>query len=270
MNKLCKKILLALFVSILMIMTVATVNAETTPKTDDKATGDIIIESKEKSVNYKITWNCNGGKIGSKKTVITTVKKGSKIKNLVSTPKRSGYIFNGWYTKKNGGTKISKNTVPKMDVIYYAQWTKTGVASKIWGNWQMGYWRYNNLTGKYNMTQQNYFFHANGSFQYFDIDNTSQKFEGKYSVSNGKVYFIECKHYSMSSSNTIKNIEKFGKKNPSKWTGPWSPVVPNRYGKMTTEYKLVSNKDGIFLSIKPISIGDYFHIGTTDTFRKIS
>ena len=270
MNKSGKKILLAFIVSIFMIMAIATVHAETTSKANEKSTGNIIIESKEKSVNHKITWNCNGGKIGSKKTVITAVKIGSKIKNLVSTPKRSGYSFKGWYSKINGGTKITKNTVPKKNVIYYAQWTKTIAASKLVGNWQMGYWRYNNLTGNYNMTQQNYFFYVNGSFQYFDIDNASQKFEGKYSVSNGKVYIKECKHFSMSSSNTKTNIEKFGKKNPSKWTGPWNPVVPNRYGKMTTEYKLVSNKDGIFLSIKPISIGDYFHIGTTDTFRKIS
>ena len=39
--------------------------------------------------------NANGGKIGSKKTVVTTVKKGSKIAKLPATPKLSGYIFSG-------------------------------------------------------------------------------------------------------------------------------------------------------------------------------
>ena len=239
-------------------------------RTEKKDVNNLIKESKEKSLPHNITWNCNGGKIGSKTIISTSVKKGSKIKNLAIAPKRDGYDFKGWYTKKNSGTKITKNTIPKKSVTFYAQWVKKRSVSKIVGKWQMGYWRYNNLTGNYKMTQQNYYFYADGRFQYFDIDSSSEKFEGKYSVSNGKVYIEECRHYKMSSSDTQKNIEKFGKKNLSNWTGSWKPVVPNRYGKMTTEYKLVSNKEGNFLRIKPISIGDYFHIGTTDTFRKVS
>ena len=47
-----------------------------------------------------------------KKTRLTYVKKGSKLGKLLATPKRKGYSFIGWYTKKNSGKKVTKNTKP--------------------------------------------------------------------------------------------------------------------------------------------------------------
>lgn len=76
--------------------------------------------SKEKSVKIKIKWDGNGGKVGTKTEVSTSLKKGSKINKLVITPKRAGYSFKGWYTKKTGGKKISKNTKPTKSVTYFA------------------------------------------------------------------------------------------------------------------------------------------------------
>lgn len=76
-----------------------------------------------KAASNQITWNGNGGKFGIKKTKTTTLKKGAKIK-LPTPPKRTDYVLKGWYTKKSGGIKISKNTIPKKKVIYYAQWLK--------------------------------------------------------------------------------------------------------------------------------------------------
>jgi uncharacterized repeat protein (TIGR02543 family) len=115
--------IISIIAILLFFMAMSTSYAVSTVKTDK--TGEYsVIESKEKAASYKITWNGNGGKIGSKKTVSATVKKGSKIKNLAKTPKRSGYTFKGWYTKKSGGTKISKNTKPTKSVTYYAQWKK--------------------------------------------------------------------------------------------------------------------------------------------------
>ncbi|MBR3003212.1 MAG: InlB B-repeat-containing protein [Clostridia bacterium] len=45
--------------------------------------------------------------------------------NLVlSTPTRTGYTFNGWYTAPTGGTKVTTSTaVPSSSTTYYAQWT---------------------------------------------------------------------------------------------------------------------------------------------------
>ena len=95
-------------------------NIQSTDTTDSSS----VEITKVKAASCKITWNGNSGKIGSKKTIVSTVKKGVKIGKLPTTPKRVGYAFKGWYTKKTGGTKITKNTVAKKGVTYYAQWAK--------------------------------------------------------------------------------------------------------------------------------------------------
>lgn len=142
MIKLVKKLLIVMIVSVFLIsMVTATAYAVTTTKLDKKGTS-AIIESKEKTVKYTITWNGNGGKIGTKNTLTTYVKKGSKINKLATSPKRTGYSFKGWYTKKTGGTKISKNTKPSKSVTYYAQYNKasSGLSTtekKLVGKWNM-------------------------------------------------------------------------------------------------------------------------------------
>jgi len=73
-------------------------------------------------VNVK--WDANGGKIGTAKVTTTTVTKDVKLGKLPKTPKKVGYAFKGWYTKKSGGTKITTNTIAKKKVTYYAQWAK--------------------------------------------------------------------------------------------------------------------------------------------------
>lgn len=75
-----------------------------------------------KSVN--ITFDSNGGKIDKE---VKLIVKNICIRNmkLPKAPIRNGYIFKGWYTKKVGGTRITKNTVvPLTKKTYYAQWTK--------------------------------------------------------------------------------------------------------------------------------------------------
>jgi len=72
----------------------------------------------------KVKWDANGGKIGADKTTISNVKTGAKIEKLPKTPKRTGYTFAGWYTKKSGGKKITTVTKVKKKVTYYAQWKK--------------------------------------------------------------------------------------------------------------------------------------------------
>lgn len=108
----------ALLISLVPLSTVAT-------DTDIKNTFNEKSTVKAKAASIKITWNGNGGKIGTKKTTVTSMKKGSKIGKLPKTPKRTGYALKGWYTKTSGGTKITKNTIPKKKITYYAQWLKT-------------------------------------------------------------------------------------------------------------------------------------------------
>ena len=186
---------LLLFVSILMFsiltVTAATISEQQTYTTDAKD-NSIQIEAKYKKVSTnKITFNANGGKINSKNTVSINVNKGSNIKKFPATPKRTGYTFKGWYTKKTGGTKINKNTKPLKSISYYAQWTKkpsTSTNSKIVGHWEF-YTYYNNEYYSYD-----YIFYNNGKFLYYHKDDavfagfvTSTK--GKYKISNGKISF---------------------------------------------------------------------------------
>ena len=122
--KIINKLFIILIVSVFMVsMVSATVHAVSAPIEKNK---DIIqIEAKEKKIiKYKVTWNGNGGKIASKKTVTTTVKKSSNI-NKLPTPKRTGYTFKGWYTKKTNGKKINKSFKPTKNLILFAQWKKT-------------------------------------------------------------------------------------------------------------------------------------------------
>ena len=70
---------------------------------------------------YTVTFDGNDGtpSVGS---MITTKQK------LTSLPdaSRSKHSFNGWYTEKSGGTKITTDTVFSANTTVYAHWTHTG------------------------------------------------------------------------------------------------------------------------------------------------
>ena len=56
------------------------------------------------------------------KITTQTQKRGETLGTL-QTPTRAGYTFDGWYTERVGGTKITSATkVPDGDVTYYAHW----------------------------------------------------------------------------------------------------------------------------------------------------
>ena len=69
---------------------------------------------------FEITFNANGGSVT---TTSATTGADGKLATL-PTPTRSGYRFDGWYTKAVGGEKITKNTVFTADTTVYAHWTK--------------------------------------------------------------------------------------------------------------------------------------------------
>lgn len=74
---------------------------------------------------YTVTFHANGGYIEKKS--VTKISKvavhGTKIGKL-SSPKRKGYAFLGWYTKKSGGSKIDSSKQIKKTASYYARWAK--------------------------------------------------------------------------------------------------------------------------------------------------
>ena len=188
--------ILILFVSILIFSmltaTAVTLSEQKTLNTED----GIHIETKYKQVSKnKITFDANGGKIGTKTKVTKNINKGAKIKTFPANPKRTGYTFKGWYTKKSGGSKITVNTKPKKSVTVYGQWKKkvnsrvlTAEEKKMVGNWVSHY--------------SAYLFNNNGTFHQTIISNNAYYMEyqahGNYHVKNGRIYLtntVEATHY---------------------------------------------------------------------------
>jgi len=264
--------LIILLVSIL-IFSMLTVSAAvvSTVETDTSTDKIIQIDAKYKKVSTnKVTWNGNGGKIGSKTTISTNIKKGAKIGKLPSTPKRMGYKFTGWYTAKSGGTKITKNTKVSKKVTYYARWTKITESSKLLGHWRMELTQTSPWTGSINPVYYHLYFYGNGKFQYFYVsaDGGASKTEGKYSLSNGKATFTEMKYYGDPTTQNDRNaktsnLDKFGFNYP-KYQYP-SGVQWD--AKMTTEYRLGSDNKGKYLQIKtPGNYNSYYTLASADKF----
>ncbi|MDR0875168.1 MAG: InlB B-repeat-containing protein [Clostridiales Family XIII bacterium] len=85
-------------------------------------TKDITYYAQWSAKSVKVTHDANKGKNLSVKT--KTVTYDSKY-GALATATRTGHTFNGWYTEKTGGTKVTKNTTVKNEKAHtlYAQWT---------------------------------------------------------------------------------------------------------------------------------------------------
>ncbi|MBE6946018.1 MAG: CHAP domain-containing protein, partial [Ruminococcaceae bacterium] len=109
---------------------------------------------KPSAPTYKITYDANGGSVSSTgKTVSPTFKNWNTKQDgsgaaynpgasftihepttmyaqwnavqagTLTTPTRKDYTFDGWYTSKSGGTKVTSSTVVTGDMTLYAHWT---------------------------------------------------------------------------------------------------------------------------------------------------
>ncbi|MBE7086464.1 MAG: hypothetical protein E7366_04860 [Clostridiales bacterium] len=70
---------------------------------------------------FTVNFDANGGTVSTASNILTF---GDNYGTL-PTPTRDCYSFNGWYTAKNGGERVTESTVPSVaqDVTLYAQWT---------------------------------------------------------------------------------------------------------------------------------------------------
>lgn len=69
---------------------------------------------------YLLSFNANGGTVGTaEKEIVYDSPYGE-----MPTPVRSGYTFNGWYTKSSGGEKVISSSIVKVieDQCLYASW----------------------------------------------------------------------------------------------------------------------------------------------------
>ena len=69
------------------------------------------------SQEYTVTFDANGGSVS---TASATTKDG-KLESLPA-PTNDGYDFLGWYTQKDGGEKVTTDTVFTKNSIIYAHW----------------------------------------------------------------------------------------------------------------------------------------------------
>ena len=80
------------------------------------------IFEKDAPTEFTITFDGNGGTpyVGS----MTTTNQ--KLTSPPSASRSGSYSFDGWYTEKSGGTKITTDTVFSANTTVYAHWTYTG------------------------------------------------------------------------------------------------------------------------------------------------
>lgn len=67
-----------------------------------------------------VKFNANKGSVSKKSKKVTNFKKYGAL----PTPKRSRYVFLGWYTKKSGGEEVTKNELVELEkgITLYAHW----------------------------------------------------------------------------------------------------------------------------------------------------
>ena len=74
---------------------------------------------KQTAQEYTVTFNANGGSV----TPASVTTKDGKLESL-PTPTYDGYDFLGWYTQKDGGEKVTTDTVFTENSTIYAHWQK--------------------------------------------------------------------------------------------------------------------------------------------------
>lgn len=77
-----------------------------------------------KGKKYTVTFDANGGTVS---TTSDTVTYGKKYYSLPTPTRTGGYTFDGWYTKKDGGTKVESDTTVTTAANHtlYAHWSLT-------------------------------------------------------------------------------------------------------------------------------------------------
>jgi len=82
---------------------------------------------------YTVKFNANSGSVSTKNKTVTY----ASTYGTLPSPTRSKYTFSGWYTAKNGGTKVTKSSKVSItkEQTLYARWMKVtvgkGTVSKL-------------------------------------------------------------------------------------------------------------------------------------------
>ena len=86
--------------------------------------------SKKNTSEVEVVLDANGGTIGGKETITVEIEKDGDYGALPSPDERDGYVFDGWFTKKDGGTNVgSRKLASTKKHKLYAHWTKAEAQS---------------------------------------------------------------------------------------------------------------------------------------------
>jgi uncharacterized repeat protein (TIGR02543 family) len=101
--------------------------------------------------SYTVNFDANGGSVSfSQKKVFSNSAYGT-----LPTPYRAGYTFNGWYTERDGGTRITGYSICGGNITLYANWERNILLSGQCG-YNVYYCLYSDglleITGSGNMT----------------------------------------------------------------------------------------------------------------------
>jgi uncharacterized repeat protein (TIGR02543 family) len=90
-----------------------------------KVTKNVTYYAHWKAATYKVTYNAAGGKVAGK--ALSSAKKTYKSSlGKLPIPKKAGYKFQGWYTAKSKGVKVSAKTKVTKNLTLYAHWQRVG------------------------------------------------------------------------------------------------------------------------------------------------
>ena len=80
--------------------------------------------------HFTVSFDKNGGSYVSEESRSVTQ---GKTYGTMPTAKRKGYLFQGWYTDKTGGAKITSETIVNLsgNQVLYAHWKKAEKPSKV-------------------------------------------------------------------------------------------------------------------------------------------
>jgi len=89
----------------------------------------VYVGTEDYTEEFKVTFNPNGGSVSTKSKMVLTGRDYGELPK----PTRSGYAFQGWYTKKSGGSKIIASSTVNLTAnqTLYAQWKKSVSSAEV-------------------------------------------------------------------------------------------------------------------------------------------
>ncbi len=98
----------------------------------ENLTGNINIQASAIKINYKVTFDANGGLFKDNTETLIIEKWENEISETLDTPIKDGYKFKGYYTEKTGGIKfemILNESGIDSNMTFYAQWEENSIVA---------------------------------------------------------------------------------------------------------------------------------------------